>query len=166
MELDPIISPYLKDQRIWFHVKPECCHPPSFKWCECDAYMISSLYLCRWVSDAMNEPWRIWVNRLQESTGNYNKIRCIFHGIYCIFFSFWAVNMTYYDNIIKWKHFLHYWACVQGIHQSPVNSAHKGQWHGALMFSLICAWTNGWANNHDTSNLRCHHAHYNVTVMY
>ena len=24
--------------------------------------------------------------------------------------------------------------------RSPVNSPHKGQWRGALMFSLICAW--------------------------
>ena len=24
---------------------------------------------------------------------------------------------------------------------------HKGQWRGALMFSLMCAWTNGWANS-------------------
>ena len=30
-------------------------------------------------------------------------------------------------------------AFVRGIHRSPVNSPHKGQWHGALMFSLICA---------------------------
>ena len=27
------------------------------------------------------------------------------------------------------------------------DSPHKGQWRGALMFSLICAWKNGWANN-------------------
>ena len=26
---------------------------------------------------------------------------------------------------------------------------HKGQWRGAVMFSLICAWPNGWANNRD-----------------
>ena len=26
---------------------------------------------------------------------------------------------------------------------SPVNSPHKGQWRGVLMFSLICAWTKG-----------------------
>ena len=32
---------------------------------------------------------------------------------------------------------------VRGIHQSPVNSPHKGQWCRALMFSLICAWTTG-----------------------
>ena len=52
-----------------------------------------------------------------------------------------------HDGIIKWKHFPRYWPFVQGIHQSPVNSRHKGQWHGALMFSLICAWIDGWVNN-------------------
>ena len=45
------------------------------------------------------------------------------------------------------------------------NSPHKGQWHGALMFSLICAWTNGWVNNRDAGDLRRHCAHYDVTVM-
>ena len=53
-----------------------------------------------------------------------------------------------HDNVIKWKHFLRYWPFVRGIHQTPVDSPHKGQWRGgALMFSLICAWTNDWANN-------------------
>ena len=33
----------------------------------------------------------------------------------------------------------------------PVTDGFKGQWRGALMFSLICAWTNGCANNRDTS---------------
>ena len=32
-------------------------------------------------------------------------------------------------------------------HQSPVDSRHKGQWCRALMFSLVCTRTNGWANN-------------------
>ena len=31
---------------------------------------------------------------------------------------------------------------VRGIHRWPVNSPHKGQWRGALMFSLICALNN------------------------
>ena len=26
-------------------------------------------------------------------------------------------------------------------------TGHKGQWRGALMFSLICAWINAWENN-------------------
>ena len=41
----------------------------------------------------------------------------------------------------------------------------KGQWRGALMFSLICAWINGWINNGDAGDLRRHGAHYDVTVM-
>ena len=50
---------------------------------------------------------------------------------------------------------------------SPVNdeSPHKGQWREALMLSLICAWTNGWVNNRNASDLRRHRAHYDVTVM-
>ena len=45
-----------------------------------------------------------------------------------------------------------YWTFVKRIHQWPVDSPHKGQWRGALMFSLICGWTNGWANNRATGD--------------
>ena len=48
---------------------------------------------------------------------------------------------------------------------SPVNSARKGQWRGALMFSLICVWINGWVNNREAGDLRRYRAHYDVTVM-
>ena len=34
-----------------------------------------------------------------------------------------------------------------------------------LMYSLICGWPNGWANNRDACDLIRHHAHYDVTVM-
>ena len=54
---------------------------------------------------------------------------------------------------------------VRGIQWRPVNSPHKGQWHEALMFSLICTWMNCWVNNHEAGELRCHCAHYDVTVM-
>ena len=33
------------------------------------------------------------------------------------------------------------------------------------MCSLNCAWINGWVNNGEAGDLRCHRAHYNVTVM-
>ena len=39
------------------------------------------------------------------------------------------------------------------------------QWRGALMFSLICGWINGWVNNGEADDLRRHRAHYDVTVM-
>ena len=35
----------------------------------------------------------------------------------------------------------------------------------SFVFSLICAWTNGWANNRDAGDLRCHRAHYDFTVI-
>ena len=41
----------------------------------------------------------------------------------------------------------------------------KGQWRGALMFSVICAWINSWANNREAGDLRRHQAHYDVIVM-
>ena len=46
---------------------------------------------------------------------------------------------TIHDDVIKGKHFPRYWPFVRGIHRSRVNSPHKSQWRGALMFSLICA---------------------------
>ena len=61
--------------------------------------------------------------------------------------------------------FPRYWPFVQGIHRSAVNSPHKGQLRGALMFSYICAWMNGWVNNGEAGDLRRHRARYDVTVM-
>ena len=55
--------------------------------------------------------------------------------------------------------------CVWRIHRPLVYSFNKSQWLGALMFSLICARTNGSANNRDTDDLRRHRAYYDVTVM-
>ena len=50
---------------------------------------------------------------------------------------------------------------------SPVTGEfpQKGQWRRALMFSLICAWLNGWVNNCDAGDLRRHRGHYDVTIM-
>ena len=66
--------------------------------------------------------------------------------------SFFAIH----DDVIKRKHFPRHW---------PLDSPHEGQWRGALMFSLICAWINRWVNNGDVGDLRRHRTHYDVTVM-
>ena len=73
--------------------------------------------------------------------------------------------LSHHNDVIKWKHFPSYWSFVPGIHQSLVNSLHKGQWRAALMFSLICAWINSWVNNREAGDFRCHHIHYDITVM-
>ena len=70
----------------------------------------------------------------------------------CICEAFWN-----HDDVIKWEHFPPYWPFVRGIHRSPVNSQHKGQWRGALMFSLVCAWIYDWVNNSEAGDLRPSH---------
>ena len=76
------------------------------------------------------------------------------------------VTQYFHDDVIKWKHFPRYWPFVRGIHRSPVNFCHKGQWHGALMFSLICTLNKrlskqSWGWWFDTP-LRSLWRHYNV----
>ena len=56
-------------------------------------------------------------------------------------------------------------AVLRGIKRSPVNSLHKGQWCGALVFSLICVWINDWINNREAGDLRRYRAHCDVIVM-
>ena len=64
------------------------------------------------------------------------------------------------DRLLQkwWRHqietFSRYWLFVRGIHRSPVNSLHKGQWREALMFSMISAWINRWVNNRQAGDLR------------
>ena len=57
-------------------------------------------------------------------------------------------------------------ALCAGNSRSSVNSPHKGQWRGALMLFLVCAWTNSWINNREAVDLRRHRAHYDVTVIF
>ena len=68
-----------------------------------------------------------------------------------------------------WLHWMEtfpcYWPFVRGIHRPPVNFPHKGQWRGALIFSLICAWINDWVTNLEAGDLRRHRAHHDATVM-
>ena len=42
---------------------------------------------------------------------------------------------------------------------------YKGQWRGALIISLIYAWTDNWANNGNAGDLRLYRAHYDVIVI-
>ena len=47
----------------------------------------------------------------------------------------------------------------------PGEFPHKGQWRGAMMFSLIYVWINDWVNDREAGDLRHYRAHYDVTVM-
>ena len=106
-----------------------------------------------WISDY----WNITLRAIRRSQLQIMSANC--HP------SYYIPQNNVHDDVIKWKHFPRYWPFVRGIHGSPVNSPHKGQWHGALMFSLICARINAWVNNREAGDLRRHHAHYDVIVM-
>ena len=98
-------------------------------------------------------------------------------GLYSDWLAVWIVishlNLTYGSSamlpnarhIWAWWHFPPYWPFVRGIHWSPINSPHKGQWRGALVFSLICTWINRWLTVCEAGELRRHRAHYDATVM-
>ena len=79
--------------------------------------------------------------------------------------SWWNTARATHDDVIKWKHFPRNWPFVREIHRTPVNFPHKGQWRGALMFSLIYAWINDWVNNREAGDSRRQHGHYDVIVM-
>ena len=101
-----------------------------------------------------------------------------------------TLRVEIHDDVIKQKHLPCYWPFVMGhyalhfrqkitvdlivpkaVHSrgphgsGQVDSPHKGQWCGALMFSLICTCTNDWANSRDTGDLRCHGTHCDTIVM-
>ena len=66
-----------------------------------------------------------------------------------------------------WRHQMETFSALLALcaGNSPVNSPQKGQWHGALMFSLICAWINDWVNNREAGDLRRHRTRYDTTVI-
>ena len=88
----------------------------------------------------------------------------IFCNLYVLLINH-ILSSMWYDDVIEWKHFPRYWPSVRGIHRSPMNSPHKGLWHGPLMFSLICVWKNGWVNNRGAGDLKHHRDHYDLTVI-
>ena len=104
-------------------------------------WRIHSIYVCKPRSFVMNRP-------RYRSTMSYSSSKNHF--------------ARSHDDVIKWKFFVRYWPFVRGIHRSPVNSPHKGQWRGALVFFFICVWV----NNRKAGDLRRYRAHYDIILMW
>ena len=123
------------------------------------------------VSDILVKPYFAPSPKINSASALYFDIQMLFsvlvdfgHYVNTLFNSSGA-EARFHDDVIKWKHFPRYWPFVRGVNRSPMDSPHKGQRRGALIFSLLCVWTNGRANNGDAGDLRRHCAHYEVTVM-
>ena len=124
--------------------------------------------LTLWPIDAIRR-WISWVNPVSWNCFLPNGIKPLHEPMLIYHNRFLGLSFTwmqFHDDVIKWKNFPRYWPFVRGIHRSPVNSPHKGQWRGALIFSLISVWINGWVNNREDGDLRRCHAHYDVGVMF
>ena len=135
----PLPNPILTDMSEWIF----CGHP----------YPKGS----GWTSHLVLEDMAWCAYRSIQILCNASSIR----SVYVI--SYYIEARYVHDGVIKWKHFPRHWPFVRGIHRSPVNSPHNGQWRGALIFSFICVRTNGWVNSQDAGDFRRHHAHYYVT---
>ena len=112
--------------------------------------------------------WFLWIqhgipkyNRCRSGKNDPVVFRIIFRWRRSLFVFFYRFS---HDDVIKWKDFPRYWPFVRGIHLSPVNSPHKGQWRGSLL-SLILVWISDWVNNREAGDLRRYRAHYDVIVM-
>ena len=118
------------------------------------------------------------LDKWQTCCGQHLSIRVQYTSNFLrwIYQAIWYFDSACSNNSrrINWQHmmtssngniFPRYWPFVRGIHRSPVNSPHKGQWRGPLMLSLICARINDWVNKREAGDLRRRRAHHDVTVM-
>ena len=68
-----------------------------------------------------------------------------------------------------WRHLMETFSALLALFagELPVTGEFpsKDQWRGALMFSLICVWINGWVNNPNAGDLRRQRVNYDVTIM-
>ena len=87
--------------------------------------------------------------------------KCLKHALVLDRRSFWTHAW--------WRHQMETFTVLldlcEGNSPVSVKSLHKGQWRGALMFSVICAWINNWVNNREAGDLRRHRGLYDVNVM-
>ena len=84
-------------------------------------------------------------------SGTFIQSKCIHFQAKIVFGKVWKCRpccsvFIVFVFVLWWRHqmeaFPRFLPFVRGIHRSPMNSPHKGQWRGDLMFCLICAWKN------------------------
>ena len=161
------ISKYIH-HKVW----DEITYPfPNFNGCTVEVWGWISNFITHFIGHMIAYPcWNsidpfINLGEIDRylTTTKHNKARTvnIIYGMY--FMSMRNLIVTGFHD--QMETFPRYWPFVRGIHRLSVNSPHKCQWRGALMFSLIYSWMNGLANTHEAGDLRHHRVHYDVTVM-
>ena len=82
------------------------------------------------------------------------------------FFS-WSDDIFLFST--RWRHQMETFSALLALYvgNSPVTGEFPSQsrWRGALGFSLICAWIDGWVNNPEAGDFRRHRAEYDVIAV-
>ena len=55
-----------------------------------------------------------------------------------------SIRYKEWHAVSWWRHQMETFSALLALCAGPVNSPHKGQWLGALMLTLFCAWINDW----------------------
>ena len=98
---------------------------------------------------------RHWVQYIQNRYAHSYFLVTFIYMYFCRYYLSLSIYIYIFPSCINWSRY-----------RSPVNYPHKGQWRGALLFSLICVWINGWVNNREAGDLRRYRVHYDVIVMF
>ena len=129
----------------------------------------------------MGELWGVFCGDLEKIDSVIMALHCIIPTLHIPipwWVSHWAMagvikntGQTVQVSIYTGKHIL----AINKLHSQSVEimakwgsfKAHVAYVHmpWSLMFPLISTWTNSWVSHQDAGNLRCHWAHYDVTVI-
>ena len=139
--------------RWWFSVG-QVTNQYLKQWWPC-SYTHKWVTALQWVNVSKTQ-WSYCVIKWNALQINYHFICSCASDIAERYESWWRHQMETFSALL---------ALFAGNSPVPVNSPHKGQWRGALMFSFVCAWINDWVNNREAGDLRCHRGHYDVNVM-
>ena len=115
-------------------------------------YLISSMNTVEWYIDVPHSTVIVYTLRLMGAGVSDPADHC-WPPLSVMHTKTWQLGSSH-DDVIKWKHFPRYWTFARGIHRSPVNSPHKGQWH----------WINVWVSNRK-ADLSRHCAYYGVIII-
>ena len=138
-----------------------------FLWKCHETSLMMSRHRFRWWLAAYRQQTTIWANVGPDLCRRMASLATMKLKIYKKYICTFSPLSTLRRYNIWWGHQMEIFCALLALWEgnSPVNSPHKGRWRGALMLSLLCAWTNGWVDNQDAGDLRRNHAHHDVTVI-
>ena len=115
-------------------------------------YVVSTMALCKHMVCTLPSHWRWQILHLTKYQRPSDRSRST--DIDLTYISNHYISNQYLIDFAWWRHQMETFStllalCVGNLPPPPP----KDQCRGALMFSLIYAWINGWVNNHEAGDL-------------